>query len=173
MDFTFQQQLIKSCCIMELAPLRTLLLRWEQNILWGLALQFTYPNGPMNLLRPPLQHKTFYMSFSLYLQHLASITFEQKKRILARIFHLSIFDSFQVDDDDDGSRATAMQPRLESDAATPHHGPFSQIVFRKDKKFEFLNAKTTPITATRCQECLPLIAQKLEGHFCFIFKHDF
>ena len=59
---------------------------------------------------------------------------------MARIFHLSIFDSFQVDDDDDGSRATAMQPRLESDAATPHHGPLSQIVFKKAQKIEFVVA---------------------------------
>ena len=43
-------------------------------------------------------------------------TVEQKRRILARIFHLSIFDSFQVDDDDDGSRATAMQPSWVSSA---------------------------------------------------------
>ena len=69
-----------------------------------------------------------------------SFGIEQKRRILARIFHLSIFDSFQVDDDDDGSRATAMQPRLESDAATPHHGPLSQIVFKKAQKIEFVVA---------------------------------
>ena len=57
-----------------------------------------------------------------------------------------------MDDDDDGSRATAMQPRLESDAATPHHGSLSQIVFKKLNLWLLTTAINSPDLIDRKDE---------------------